>query len=68
MDFFDGLTYAFKEADRIKTEFSGLSIQKLNLKPDEKSYEYYKGFYDASYQFMQIFEKLIDSGVLNETN
>ena len=66
-DSFDGLVYAFKEADRIKKELANLSIQPLNLKPNEKSYEYYKGFYDATHQFMQTFEKLIEAGALSGT-
>lgn len=56
-----------REIDRIKREFSNLPIQQLNLKPNEKSYEYYKGFYDATYNFMSTFSKLLDSGVLNGT-
>ena len=39
----------------------------LNLKPDENSYYYYKGFYDATRQFMQTFEKLIEAGALSGT-
>lgn len=42
-------------------------IQPLNLKPDERSFEYYKGFYDATHQFIQIFEKLIEAGAFSGT-
>ncbi len=66
-DSFDGLVYAFKEADRIKKEIADLSVQTLNLKPEEKSFEYYKGFYDATHQFMQTFEKLIEVGAFSGT-
>lgn len=65
-DFFDGLTYTFKEVDRLKKEFTNLPIQ-LNLKPDERSFEYYKGFYDATHQFMHTFEKLIEAGAFGGT-
>ena len=43
-----------RKIDRIKKEFANLPIQPLNLKPDERSFEYYKGFYDATTNFMQI--------------
>lgn len=66
-DSFDGLVYAFKEADKIKKEIADLSVQTLNLKPEEKSFEYYKGFYDATHQFMQTFEKLIEVGAFSGT-
>lgn len=66
-DFFDGLTYTFEEVDRIKKEFAGLPVQQLNLKPNEKSFEYYKGFYDATHQFMQTFNKLIEAGAFSGT-
>lgn len=56
-----------KEVDRVKKEFANLPIQPLNLKPDERSFEYYKGFYDATYQFMQTFEKLIEAGAFSGT-
>ena len=56
-----------KEINRIIEKFANLSTQPLNLEPCERSFEYYKGFYDATYQFMQTFEKLIDSGVLYGT-
>ena len=39
-DFFDGLTYTFKEVDRIKKEFANLPIQPINLKPNERSFEH----------------------------
>ena len=52
----------FKEIDKIKKEFASLPIQPLDLKPDERSFEYYKGFYDATHKFMQTFEKLIEAG------
>jgi len=55
------------EIDKIKKEFADLPIQPLNLKPEEKSFEYYKGFYDATHQFMQTFEKLIETGALSGT-
>jgi len=55
------------EADRIKKEFANLPVQSINLKPDERSFEYYKGFYYAVHCLMQTFEKLLDSGVLNGT-
>ena len=55
------------EVDRIKKEIANLRVQPINLKPDEKSFEYYKGFYYAVHCLMQTFEKLIDSGVLNGT-
>ena len=41
--------------------------QPLVLEPDEKGFDYYKGFYDATYQFMQTFEKLIEAGVFSGT-
>lgn len=44
-----------------------LSTQSLNLKPNEKSFEYYKGFYDATTNFMQTFEKLIEVGTFSGT-
>ena len=66
-DFFDGLTYTFKEVDRIKKEYANLPIQPINLKPNERSFEYYKGFYDATHQFMQTFEKLIEVGAFGGT-
>ena len=55
------------EIDKIKKELADLPIQPLNLKPEEKSFEYYKGFYDATHQFMQTFEKLIETGALSGT-
>ena len=66
-DFYDGLTYTFEEVDKIKKELANLPIQQLNLKPDERGFEYYKGFYDATYNFMSTFTKLLDSGALNGT-
>lgn len=32
-----------------------------------KSYGYLKGFYDATYNFMQTFNKLIEAGAFNGT-
>ena len=32
-----------------------------------KSYGYLKGFYDATYNFMQTFDKLIEAGVFSGT-
>ena len=55
------------EINEFKKQLKDSNWQPLNLKPDEKSYEYYKGFYDATRQFMQTFIKLLDSGVLNGT-
>ena len=40
---------------------------KLTLRPNEMSYDYYKGFYEATRQFMQTFEKLIEAGALSGT-
>ena len=55
------------EINELKKQLKNNNWQSLNLEPNEKSYEYYKGFYDATRQFMQTFIKLLDSGVLNGT-
>lgn len=41
--------------------------QPLALKPNMVSFNYYKGFYDATYIFTQLIEKMIDLGVINGT-
>lgn len=53
--------------DDFMKQFKNSNWQPLNLKLDEKSYEYYKGFYDATHQFMQTFEKLIEAGAFSGT-
>ena len=55
------------EINELKKQLKNSNWQSLNLKPNEKSYEYYKGFYDATRQFMQTFEKLIEVGTLSGT-
>ena len=55
------------EINELKKQLKNSNWQPLNLKPNEKSYEYYKGFYDATHQFMQTFEKLIEAGAFSGT-
>lgn len=55
------------EINELKKQLKNNNWQPLNLKPNEKSYEYYKGFYDATHQFMQTFEKLIEAGAFSGT-
>lgn len=51
----------------IKDLLEDFNQQPLVLQPNEKSFEYYKGFYDATHQFMQTFEKLIEAGAFSGT-
>ena len=58
------IEYTEKELEMLKK----LSLTPtLNLKLDEAGFYYYKGFYDATHQFIQIFEKLIEAGAFSGT-
>lgn len=53
--------------EQLLKEFS-LYNAKLSQRDDIKnSYGYLKGFYDATHQLMQTFEKIVELGVLNGT-
>lgn len=66
------------EVKRIKNDLTDEEIKKLIkelqfgdltllIEPLERTRDYYMGFADATRQFMQTFEKLLDSGALNGT-
>ena len=53
--------------DNFTEQFKNSIRQPLNSFSNELSYEYYKGFYDATYNFMQTFNKLIEAGAFSGT-
>lgn len=55
------------ELDPFADALNSLKEWRPTLLPNEKPYEYYKGFYDATHQFMQTFEKLIEAGAFGGT-
>ena len=57
------IEYKKKELEMLKK----LSLTPVITQGMELSYDYYKGFYDATHQFMQTFEKLIEVGAFSGT-
>lgn len=55
------------ELDSFADALNSFKEWRPTLLPNEKSYEYYKGFHDATRQFMQTFEKLIEAGAFGGT-